>query len=166
MEIITADTIEKCNQLFLAKDKKELDNFLFLSLISQGDLLEFINKKSNLLKGIKRNETTFRMLWVMMRSFKEYNVLIPLIKSNIIDLYESKWSQRMRSNRSLSQEAMMAYIKTEIKQTFLVEYVMNNLHNEGSEYEIKDHDLLLKTYKAFFAIIELMDEEINKVIAA
>ena len=158
--------IEKCSQLFMEKDKKEFDNFLLLNLISQVDLLKFMNKKSNHLKGIKRDETTFQMFWIVMRSFKEYNVHIPLINSNIINLYESKWGQRMRSKRSLSQENLMAYIKTEIRQAFLIEYVMNNLHNEGSLFEIKDHDLLIKTYSVFFAIIELMDEEINKGIEA
>jgi hypothetical protein len=166
MEVITKEKIDKCNQLFMEKDKIDFDNFLLLSKISQGHLWKFITEKSKLLRAVKRHESTFQMLWVVMRCFKGYKDTMPLISAALIDLYESKWYMRMRSHRSYSQEDLMTYIKTEIHQPFLVEYVMNTLHEEGSLFEIKDHDLLLKTYSVFFAIIELMDEEISKGMAA
>jgi len=148
----------------MVKDKIEFDNFLLTFKVSQGHLMEFITKRSKLLKSINRHDSTFQLFWVIMRSFREYNVAVPLVSSGLIGLYESQWNQRMRSNRELSQEALMTLIKTEIKQLFMVDFVMNNLQTEDSKFEIKDNDLLLKTYSSFFALIELMDDEIGKVI--
>jgi hypothetical protein len=77
----------------------------------------------------------------------------------------------MRSHRDASREDLMTYIKTEIKQTFMVEFIFKLLNDEvelpnydSNYFVIEDKEFLIRSYVIFFTLIDLMDEAIEKVL--
>ena len=171
MEIIPEDTIENYHNFCMLETGNQIDKTPESYLITRGALGDFLFAETNHLKGSEQNGIVFQLFYIVVRSYRYYNLKIPDFTKQKIKYIGDIWRQRMRSHRDATKEELIAYVKTEIKQTFLVEYVFRMLNDDvklpkdaDNFFIIEDKELLMKTYPAFFTLIDLIDEEIGKLL--
>ena len=171
MEIIPEEVIEIYHNFYLAESTEQFKEDSQFYKDNQRPLGDYIYKHTEPLSAISKEGTTFRLLWTVMRSYKYYSLTIPTITIQKVNYIDSIWKQRMRSHRDASREDLMTYIKTEIKQTFMVEFIFKLLNDEvelpnydSNYFVIEDKEFLIRSYVIFFTLIDLMDEAIEKVL--
>src|ERR1017187_5378029 len=134
MEPIPDEAIEIYHNFCEAESVEQYKVFLDEIDLTQLPLDDYAYKTQKALVALKKDAAMNMMFCVVMRCYKYYNLPIPAISKKSIEYKDSIWKQRIRSHRDASKEDLIAYLKTEIRQPFLIDYIFELL----TEEEIKD----------------------------